>query len=636
MKSSRRSWARLLAGAAILIGGMAQAQQVDVGTFPQQYMNAAMNMWPVVEPFARSLFWVLASIQLAWAAIMLTLEKSDLQGWAVGLIRQIFFIGLGAAILLNAKNWMWALFNSFLRLGTSVSSEALQPGDIFGIGVQMAWTISNKEVGFDIPLGLAYLLCAGVIVLAFTLISVSLLLALIEGAIAVVLGQILLGFAGSKWTIGYTEKYIGMIVNVGMKVFVTYFMAGIAITITKNWLAIADSAKEISKIYELVGGAIILCVVVWAVPRFVSLVIGGAPSLGFSDAAGAVAGMATAVGTAAGGAMKLAHNVGGAVGGLSAGNRISGGGAPSPAGPDGKTVPPPSSPAGYSGGSAANAWWNPSPGSSSGSRPEAGANPSSEASGAASGQSGPTPEQAGATSKANAAESGASRKAGGPDVVSSAARGIAATAGLSQFVPSAVGSSDGLTTRNAGGQGVPGSGQAVPAPSSTSGLEARGSSPISGEAPGGVGQATAGISSSPPAGITASAPMSSSPGGSISALRAGAGASPSNPSPPTSNAATPSTDPGVGPADASIASASGFASAGAMTSEALSSSSSNPAIAPAPAPSSSPAPQPENLPGIKDDYERMDAANRKNKLLLNQVTPAMLPRVRPPNSPKPR
>jgi len=567
---------------------------------------------------------------------MLTLEKSDLQGWAAGLIRQIFFIGLGAAILLNAKNWMWALFNSFLRLGTSVSSEALQPGDIFGIGVQMAWTISNKEVGFDIPLGLAYLLCAGVIVLAFTLISVSLLLALIEGAIAVVLGQILLGFAGSKWTIGYTEKYIGMIVNVGMKVFVTYFMAGIAITITKNWLAIADSAKEISKIYELVGGAIILCVVVWAVPRFVSLVIGGAPSLGFSDAAGAVAGMATAVGTAAGGAMKLAHNAGGAVGGLSAGNRISGGGAPSPAGPDGKTVPPPSAPSGYSGGSAANAWWNPSPGSSSGSRPEAGANPSSEASGAASGQSGPTPEQAGATSKANAAESGARRMAGGPDVVSSAARGIAATAGMSQFVPSAGGSSGGLTSRNAGGQGVPGSGQAVPAPSSTSGLEARGSSPISGEAPGGVGQATAEISSSPPAGITASAPMSSGPGGSISALRAGAGAGPSNPSPPTSNAATQSSDPGVGPADASVASTAGFASAGAMASGALSSSSSSPALAPTPAPTPSPAPHPENLPGIKDDYERMDAANRKNKLLLNQVTPAMLPRVRPPNSPKPR
>ena len=53
----------------------------------------------------------------------------------------------------------------------------------------MAWTISKKEVGFNIPLGLTYLICAGVIVLAFTFMAVSLLLALIEGAIAVVLGK---------------------------------------------------------------------------------------------------------------------------------------------------------------------------------------------------------------------------------------------------------------------------------------------------------------------------------------------------------------------------------------------------------------------------------------------------------------
>jgi P-type conjugative transfer protein TrbL len=126
--------------------GVAAWAQVDVGTFPQQYKNAAMGMWPVVEPFARSLFWTLAGIQLAWAAIMLALEKSDLQGWIVGLIRQTFFIGLGAAILLNAKDWMWALFNSFAQLGTLVSNGALEPGDIFGLGLDMAWTISKRKL----------------------------------------------------------------------------------------------------------------------------------------------------------------------------------------------------------------------------------------------------------------------------------------------------------------------------------------------------------------------------------------------------------------------------------------------------------------------------------------------------------
>ena len=115
----------------LMAAGAAHAQ-VDIGPFPDQYKNAALAAWPIVEPFARSLFWALATIQIAWAAIMLALEKSDLQGWVVGLIRQIFFIGLGAAILLNANSWMWAIFNSFAQLGEAVNSSPLQPGDIFG------------------------------------------------------------------------------------------------------------------------------------------------------------------------------------------------------------------------------------------------------------------------------------------------------------------------------------------------------------------------------------------------------------------------------------------------------------------------------------------------------------------------
>ena len=614
MKSLRRLRLPLIVWFACLTGASAWAQ-VDVGAFPQQYKNAAMNMWPVVEPFARSLFWVLASIQLAWAAIMLALEKSDLQAWIVGLIRQIFFIGLGAAILVNAKDWMWALFNSFGRLGTAVSNESLEPGDIFGMGIQMAWTISNKQVGFNIPLGLAYLLCAGVIALAFTLIAVSLLLALIEGAIAVVMGQILLGFAGSKWTIGYTEKYIGMIVNVGMKVFVTYFMADIAITITKNWLAIADSAKEISKIYELVCGAIILCVVVWAVPRFVSLVIGGAPSLGFSDAAGAVAGMATAVGTAAGGAMKLASGAGAAIGGLSAGNRISGSAAPPAGGIDGKAVPPPSSPPGYSGGSAANAWWSPAPGSSAGSSASAttNQNPGGDTTGTspAEGQAGPTREQARPASGTKAAEGGGNRQHGGQDLIASAAHGIAAAAGMNRLVPSDP------------GHGVGDDGQQVSTPSSLRELGTRGSSTISGAVPGGVGQAAAEISGPPPSGITTSNPIGSGPGGSIPALGTGPGASPaSTPQPNNATGATPA--------------AAGFESVGSMTSEAWLAGHSTPAPATTPAPSPSAVPQAENLPGIKDDYERMDAANRRNKLLLHQGNPSERLGVRPPTPPETR
>lgn len=113
------------------------------------------------------------------------------------------------------------------------------------------------------------------------------------------------------------------------------------------------------------------------------------------------------------------------------------------------------------------------------------------------------------------------------------------------------------------------------------------------------------------------------PGGSIPALGAGPGASPaSTPQPNHAAGATPA--------------ATGFESVGSMTSEAWSAGHSTPAPAPTPAPSPSAVPQAENVPGIKDDYERMDAANRRNKLLLHQGNPSERLGVRPPTPPETR
>ncbi len=600
----------------VLFTCVGASAQVDIGTYPDEYRSAAEKAWPIVKPFAESLFYLLALIQITWAAITLALEKADLQGWVVGLIRQVFFIGLGAAILYNAQDWMWAIFKSFTDLGAMVNPKTLQPGDVFGYGITIAKEISTTSVGWDIPLGLSYLLASLVIVFAFSFMAITMLLALIEGVIAVVLGQILLGFAGSKWTIGYTEKYLGMIINVGLKVFTTYFMAGIAVTIVQGWLNTMKVTDGWSVVQELVGGSLILAAVVYAVPKFVSMVIGGAPSLGFSDASAVTAGAATALGTAVGGAINIASKAGSAIGGAASGKNsiASGAGAAAPAsGPDGKAVSPPNSPSGYSGGSAANAWWNASR-SSSGGAPQSGAQSAAESStsGAVS-TPGPTPEQSGAASKP-----------GGPDLIATTARQIASAGGMSQFVPSAVGSASSLGGRNDGGQGMPGSESAVPPPS-TAGLSSRSDAGVSGSAPVGIGGAAAEALSAP-AGMTTSTPMS--PGGSESIAGLGGGSAASATASPTPSDRAPIGSGGVESAGASAAAATAaFGSVGAMTGTSSS--------AGAPAPTAPAAPQREHMPGIKDDYERMDAANRKNKLLLDQRNSSVRPGSRPPSRPKP-
>ena len=624
---------------------------VDIGSVTQEYKNAADLAWSVVLPFARSLFYILATIQITWAAIMLALEKSDLQGWVVGIVRQIFFIGLGLAILENAKEWMWAIFKSFAQLGTAVSPRALQPGDIFGKGIDMAIKLSTTSIGFDIPLGIALLIASVIVAIVFSFMAVTLLIALIEGTIAVVLGQILLGFAGSKWTIGYTEKYIGMIVNVGLKVFTTYFMAGIAMTIVDRWIAATSSYDNMGPVSELIGGSIILTVLVWGIPRFVSLVIGGAPSLGFTDAAGVVAGMATAVGTVAGGAIAGGMKAGSAASGALRGNAITGttstGGGYS--GADGATVMPPTSPGG---GGSSSGYGGPSPGYGAGAGRGAygsgGAGSSALSSAAelptqSADQKPPSREDSGDGAGYGGGSRGegmGSRVGGQNDLISSTAQGVAAQAGMSRFVPSSVGSAGSRGTGTAAPDSgsptggvippvMPGSGMAggaavsPPMGNPTVGGEAlgsRGGVDVAGNAPQGVGGTSMDLGSGSPAGITTSAPMTTGGASGTPGLTPG-----------TSGGGLASPAPMQGAGEQSgMSAAATMASAGAI----IGSGGSSPPTSPPPPP---PAPEQrqESLPGIKDDYERMDQANRRNRLTLDRPRHPDQLGLRGPSRPKP-
>lgn len=610
-------WILLLTGflAFTLTPGIVLAQNVSAGVIAQEYRDAAKGSWDIIYPYAERLFILLATIQVAWAAIILTLEKSDLQGWVTGLLRQVFFIGLSYAILVNASDWMWWLFESFSELGDKVNGGArMEPGDIFGKGVDIGVALLNNIPRLSIGSAIVLAIAAIVVIIAFSILAVTLVLALIEGAIAVVLGQILLGFGGSKWTVGYLEKYFGMVINVGLKVFTVYFLAGITKKITANWTALATAAgAQTNLVSELMGGSIILAIVVWSVPKFVSLIVGGAPSLGFSDAVGVTAAAATAAGTVVGGALKgagAAAKVGSAA---RSSNAIGNGGNSPAAGSDGKAVPPPNSPSGHPGGSAAPARGN-------ASAPPAGA--ASQAGGQTGAGTGAS--QADNTGGPAQEQSGGAAKQAGPDLISAAARQVASAGGMSQFVPSAVGSAGSLGGRNDGGQGMPGAESAVPPPSTAS-LSSRSDSGVSGSAPVGIGGAAAEALSAP-AGMTTSTPMS--PGGSESMAGLGGGSAASATASPTPSDRAPIGSGGVESAGASAAAATAaFGSVGAMT------GTSSSAGAPAPTPPA--APQREHMPGIKDDYERMDAANRKNKLLLDQRNSSVRPGSRPPSRPKP-
>ena len=174
-------------------------------------------------------------------------------------------------------------------------------------------------------------------VVCFALMTVALTMALVESYFAVSAGVLFLGFGGSKWTVDYVQRYIGLCVNIGIKLLVIQLLIAVALTVTKQFLVsaaqVSQSVAPMLEASDILGSCIILTALVLGIPKLISTMIGGSPQMSGGDIVGATVGAGTAVGTVAGlaasgvaaGVAKLSGGTGGAIaaGGASAPSRRS-------------------------------------------------------------------------------------------------------------------------------------------------------------------------------------------------------------------------------------------------------------------------------------------------------------------------
>jgi type IV secretion system protein TrbL len=290
---------------------------------------------PVINA-ATTLFWLLAIIQFIWAAIKLTLERQDMQGYVAGFVREIMWIGAFYALLLNGPLWIPAIVNSFINIGRQVAgvgSQELYPGNVVGRGVEiaMAFLGGAGESGFfnNPATALVLVLAALIVVVAFCLIAAQILVALVESYMVTTAGLLFLGFGGSKWTAPYVERFIGLAVSVGVKLFVLYLLVAIGYQMSNQWLAdvsgVPGAAQPVATAFGIIGASLCFLMVCWQSPKLVSSMIGGSPQLSGGDFIGTTAAAATggngvvsAVAGAAGYAAGRGREQGGAISGSQA------------------------------------------------------------------------------------------------------------------------------------------------------------------------------------------------------------------------------------------------------------------------------------------------------------------------------
>lgn len=97
------------------------AQEGQVLTELENQVSAAAKGWETtITDAAKSLFWILATIEIGIAAVWLAIQSASLDSWFAELVRRIMFVGFFAFVLTQGPTFARAVVDSLFRIAPAV------------------------------------------------------------------------------------------------------------------------------------------------------------------------------------------------------------------------------------------------------------------------------------------------------------------------------------------------------------------------------------------------------------------------------------------------------------------------------------------------------------------------------------
>ena len=254
-----------------------------------QYQMASAGWMTAALAYALYLFYLLVAIEIAVFAIYALFQKETLVDFVVALLIKMLAILFFYVLLQRAPQWIPSIINSFSRAGSSISGvTTLDPSSVFAQGIMVAdkalQGINDASIFSALLLIIVAGLSALIVVIAYTIVAGQLLLTLVESYIVIGGGCLMIGFAGSRWTLIFTERYFGYLVSVGIKLFVLYLIIGLGSTLAPQWAAAFTTAQASALpdplvYFEVMGGAVVFMILSWQIPSLAGAMMAGSPSL---------------------------------------------------------------------------------------------------------------------------------------------------------------------------------------------------------------------------------------------------------------------------------------------------------------------------------------------------------------------
>ncbi|QEE43454.1 P-type conjugative transfer protein TrbL (plasmid) [Rhizobium sp. WL3] len=267
--------------AAVIVsccGDAAWAQQGQVLTELENQVMAATREWQdTVMEAARSLFWILASIEIGLAAIGLALAAASLDSWFAELVRRILFIGFFAFVLDRGPAFAQAVVDSLFAIGAGQGSAS--PAEVFDAGIRVASALSEHAsfgVFEDNALAIASVIAMGVVVICFSLVAAIFVAVMVEMYVGLLAGMIMLGLGGSSFTKDFSVRYLIYSFSVGMKLMALVMIARIGSEVLLGLASapVSESDPLVSTL-SIAGISVVVFIVSLYVPSIVQGVVQG-------------------------------------------------------------------------------------------------------------------------------------------------------------------------------------------------------------------------------------------------------------------------------------------------------------------------------------------------------------------------
>jgi type IV secretion system protein TrbL len=263
----------------------------------QSSFQAGASTWLArLSGIAQRLFITLGSIEVAVSGALWALRRESTDEIAARFLVKFIVLSFMLTLITAFGYWLPPLVNSFADAGErAIGAGLLSPSTIIDTGISLAGRILSAvkwlgvmELPVWITTGLFAACTAFVVELAYTVIAAMVLLAWIEGFIALGGGVLFLGFAASRWSAAYAENFLNYVVSIGIRIFVLYLVVGIGMAVTNDMLTmIADErtlASDLTPLGQVLGTAIVFAIVAVRVPLAVAGRVTAQHSFGLAQA----------------------------------------------------------------------------------------------------------------------------------------------------------------------------------------------------------------------------------------------------------------------------------------------------------------------------------------------------------------